>query len=204
MAIEGKGFFTWKIQNCEGGNYEAIADLAKQANLTHVLIKIADGAYSQNIAANGEDMALHLAQALRTRGIKVLGWHYIYGNDPTGEANKAIQRIRQINVDMYVIDAESEFKLPGKAQAAANFMNQMRAAFPALPMALSSFRWPSLHPEFPWKEFLAKVDVNMPQVYWMQAHNPGAQLQRSVREFQAMSIVRPIIPTGAAFIESGW
>ena len=44
----------------------------------------------------------------------------------------------------------------------------------------------------------------MPQVYWMGAHNPAEQLVRCVREFEAVEPARPIIPTGAAFVEAGW
>ena len=44
----------------------------------------------------------------------------------------------------------------------------------------------------------------MPQVYWVQAHNPGAQIERTTKEFAARTPSRPIVPTGAAFRESGW
>ncbi len=49
MNVSGKGFFIWKIKDCEGGNPQAITRAAQQAGLTHVLIKIADGAYAYNI-----------------------------------------------------------------------------------------------------------------------------------------------------------
>jgi hypothetical protein len=44
----------------------------------------------------------------------------------------------------------------------------------------------------------------MPQVYWMQAHNPGAQLKKSIAQFQNLDYTPPIFPTGAAFTEWGW
>jgi hypothetical protein len=44
----------------------------------------------------------------------------------------------------------------------------------------------------------------MPQVYWMFANNPGAQLKASVTEFQNMKYTPPIFPTGASFTEYGW
>jgi hypothetical protein len=134
----------------------------------------------------------------------VWGWHYIYGDNPTGEANAAIRRINQYNLDGYVLDVEKEYKQSGKQSAAKKFMSALRSACPNLPIALSSYRYPSLHPQIPWKEFLEKCDLNMPQLYWMKAHNPGDQLNRSVRELQAKQPSRPIIPTGAAFREYGW
>jgi hypothetical protein len=83
-------------------------------------------------------------------------------------------------------------------------MSRLRASFPALPIALSSYRYPTLHPQLPWQAFLEKCDLNMPQVYWLLAHNPAEQLNRSVNEFQALVPFRPIIPVGAAFYEHNW
>lgn len=205
MSLAGKGFFVWKVPNCEGGDVNRIAQVAKSAGLTHILIKIANGISDYNVAtAGGEDYAASLAQALRSVGIEPWGWHYVYGANPIGEANRAIQRINQTGVNGYVINAETEYKEPGKKDAAKRFMTQLRMSLPNLPMALSSYRYPSYHPTLPWREFLEKVDINMPQVYWMQAHNAGAQLTQCVRQFQAMTPLRPVIPTGAAFAEHGW
>ena len=205
MALQGKGFFTWQIRNTENGDVNAIAANAQQAGLTHLLIKIADGVSSYNVdLQTGVDLLPPLVTALRQRGLQVWGWHYVYGYDPIGEADKAIQRVQQFGLDGYVIDAEAEYKQPGKDEAATRFMDRLRSGLPRLTVALSSYRYPSFHPMFPWQEFLEKCDLNMPQVYWLQSHNPGEQLIRSVREFQAMSPSRPIIPTGAAFKEGTW
>ena len=203
MALQGKGYFIWKISSCENGDPQAIAALARVANLTHVLIKIADTVYPYNIK-NDVDQVPLLVQALRNQGIQAWGWHYVKGEDPLGEANQAIERVRTLKLDGYVIDAETEYKLPGRAEAAKKFMNRLRPSLPAIPIALSSYRYPSYHPQLPWREFLEKCDLNMPQVYWLHAHNPADQLIRSVREFQAMTPFRPIIPTGAAYKEFGW
>ena len=67
-----------------------------------------------------------VVSALRSNGIKVWGWHYIYGDNPIGEANVGIARIRQYNLDGYVIDVEKEYKATGKKAAARKFMNQIR------------------------------------------------------------------------------
>jgi hypothetical protein len=205
MTLQGKGFFIWKIRDTENGDANAIANLAHKAKLTHVLIKIADGSNSYNIdSATGVDLIPPVAKALRARAIQVWGWHYVYGYDPIGEANIAIQRIHQLGLDGYVIDAEAEYKQPGKADAASRFMSQLRGALPNFPIALSSYRYPSYHPQIPWKQFLEKCDFNMPQVYWVLNHNPAEQLNRSLQEFQTLVPFRPVIPTGAAFKEHGW
>jgi hypothetical protein len=205
MTLQGKGFFIWQIRNCEDGDASAIANLAFQAGLTHVLIKIADATYAYNIDLDtGVDLVPPVAQALRAYGILVYGWHYVYGNDPIGEADIAIQRVEELDLDGYVIDAEAPYKADGKELAADYFMTRLRSGLPDLPIGLSSYRYPTYHPQIPWQVFLEKCDFNMPQHYWIDAHNPGEQLVRSLEEFMALDPFRPLMPTGAAFIEGGW
>lgn len=204
MILQGKGFFIWKIRQSENGDIQAISNTAARDGLTHVFIKIADGAYSYNIDPSGVDLVPGLVQALHKNDIQVWGWQYIYGKDPIGEANKAIQRISQCQVDGFIIDVEKEYKEPGKKIAAEKYIDRFRAAFPDLPVGLSSYRFPSYHPQVPWSEFLEMCNFNMPQVYWVKSHNPADQLSRCVQEFQAITPYRPIIPTGSAFKSGGW
>lgn len=206
MELQGKGMMIWIVSRCENGNPEAIAKTAQAAGLTHVLIKIANGTRSFNIDSNtGFDLVAPVVQALKARGIAAWGWHYVYGDAPNSEADIAIQRVRELNLDGYLIDAEGEYKEPGKDEAAAEFMTRLKAGLPSsTPVGLSSYRWPTYHPDFPWKPFLEKCDVNMPQVYWVKAHNPADQLARSLREFQALTPYRPLIPTGPMYVYGSW
>jgi hypothetical protein len=202
MTLQGKGWFIWQIPKCEGGSPTAIADQAVAAGCTHVLIKVAERTFGFGFDKLGRDLVPSVAEALRARGLQVWGWHYVYGDNPTGEANVAVQRCMQLKLDGYVIDAEKEYKQPGKAAAARTFMNIVRAGLPNTLIALSAYRYPSLHPELPWSAFLAKCDLNMPQVYWEQSHNPEQQLARSLTEFSKTSlvgVVRPVAPTGSAY-----
>jgi hypothetical protein len=207
MPLKGKGFYIWKIKNCEGGDAAQIAKIAKNAGLSHVLIKVANGIYSYNYDWTSKiDLVPPVARALKSAGVQVWGWHYVYGNQPVSEARIAIRRVAELDLDGYVIDAESEYKESGKAAAARKFMQQLTAGLDSsVPVALTSYRFPSLHP-IPWNEFLKHCDYNMPQVYWMQAHNPGAQLAQTLREYESPNIKYrpPIFPVGAAFREHGW
>jgi hypothetical protein len=206
MDLLGKGMMIWIVSRCENGNPEAIAKTAQAAGLTHVLIKIANGTRSFNLDANtGADLVAPVVQSLKNRGISVWGWHYVYGDAPNAEADIAIQRVRELNLDGYLIDAEGEYKEPGKDASAKAFMTRLKAGLASsTPVGLSSYRWPTYHRDFPWKEFLEKCDVNMPQVYWVQAHNPASQLERSLREFQAITQFRPLIPTGPMYVYGSW
>ena len=207
MALTGKGFFIWRVANCEGGNPEAIAAKAAAAGLSHVLLKIADTRYPFGFDKQNRDLVRPVVVALHNRGVQAWGWHYVKGDDPTGEAKVAVERSRALNLDGYVIDAEGEYKTAGKAAAARAYMTDLRAGLPNMLIALSSYRYPSYHRELPWAAFLEKCDLNMPQVYWEQAHNPDRQLERSAREFANMSLVgyqRPVVPTGATYGAGGW
>lgn len=199
--LSGKGMYIWQLNAAEMGQAYQIARDAKAAGFSHVLVKIANGTYTFNVV-NGVDLAMLLAVEMKRVGIQVWGWHYVYGYDPVGEAAIAVKRVNELGLDGYVVDAEGEYKSSGSTRA-REFMQRVRSGLGNLPIALSSYRYPSLHPEFPWGAFLEFVDINMPQVYWMQAHNPAAQLANCVSEFKALS-GRPIIPTGAAFHEAGW
>jgi hypothetical protein len=201
--LVGKGYYIWQIGRTEGGNVQVIADMARSANLGHLLIKIADGTSSFNITSSGTDLVPPLVSALQGRGIEVWGWQYIYGTKPVEEAQKAVQRIQQTGVSGYIVNAEVEFKEPGKYLAARTFMRTLRDQLPFFPIALSTYRYPSFHPEFPYEDFLNLCDYAMPQVYWTLAHNPREQLTRSINEYRAMTAL-PIVPTGAAYAQGSW
>ena len=205
MELHGKGFFIWKVPDCAGGDPQRIASTAQAAGLTHVLIKVADGNYAANLnSKTNTDLVPPVVSALKGAGILVWGWHYVYGYDAIGEARVAARRISELGLDGYVIDAEKEYSQPGRAQVANKFMHEIRKAQPDLPLALSSYRFPSMHMDLPWKEFLEHCDYNMPQVYWEQAHNPTAQLARTLNEFQALNPYRPVIPTAPTYKWNGW
>ena len=204
MLIQGKGFYIWKIPSCENGDPQAIAQAAYQAGLRHVLIKIANGIYDYNYdPSSGKDLIAPVANALHAKNIAVWGWHYVFGDLPKDEAKAAIRQINRLPLDGYVIDAEGEYK--GKYTPCRIFMQDLRSALPDYPIALSSYRYPKYHMDLPWTDFLNHCDLNMPQVYWEQAHNPAEQLDRSINEFQTLiTPVRPYIATGAAYCAGEW
>ena len=201
MTLSGKGMMIWQIPNCESGNVTTIASMAASAGFSYVMIKIADGPYAYSKNAS---LLPSLVTALRAQGIGVWGWHYVYGSNPSGEASIAISQMKKYNMDGYIIDAESEFESTSMKSAAATYISALRAGLPSTPIALCSFRWPSYHPTFPWTTFLPYCNYNMPQVYWMSAHNPAYQLEKSYNEFKALAPNVPMVPTGPAFYESSW
>ena len=172
-----------------------------------VLIKIADGPswrYNYDETMHGIDLIPPLVAELRKVGIQPWGWHYILGYDPIGEARLAVSRTRALGLDGYVIDAEAEYKKKGRAKAAKRFMEVLRTGLPDLPVALSTYRYPKTHSEFPYNEFLGMCDYAMPQVYFEGAHNPEEQLDRCVEQYMSLSNARPIIPTAPTYGRGSW
>jgi ketosteroid isomerase-like protein len=205
MALKGKGWFIWQVRNTEGGDPNAIANEAVKAGLSHVAIKVADAGVAVNLdPVTKADLLPPIVAALKSRGIQVWGWHYVYGYDPVSEGRMGAQRVQQLGLDGYAIDCEVEYKEPGKDVAARRYLDELKSRIPSTPIALCSFRFPSYHPQLPWSVFLERCDLNMPQVYWEKAHNAGAQLTRCVQEFQALKPVRPVFPVGSAYYNAGW
>ncbi|MEW6569197.1 MAG: hypothetical protein AB1449_13730 [Chloroflexota bacterium] len=205
-GLHGKGYYIWKVPKCDGGDPQAIARRAAAAGLTHVLIKIADGT-SWRYNYNDEtkvDYVPPVIAALREVGVSVWGWHYVRGDEPEAEAKLAVERTLELGLDGYVIDAEGEYKKPGRREAAKVFMRQVRAGLKDLPLALSSYRFPRIHSAFPFSEFLEGCDYAMPQVYFEQAHNPEQQLERCVDQYMTLRPARPVIPTAPTYAASDW
>ncbi|HVM71248.1 MAG TPA: nuclear transport factor 2 family protein [Anaerolineales bacterium] len=203
MTLQGKGFFTSNLSNCEGGEPISIVSAAQAAGLSHVIVKVADGVKSIGLDGSGFDVTTPAIQALRNAGMAVWGWQSIYGNDPSAEAALALARTRALALDGYVIAAGAEFEQPGMSGAARQFMAVLHAGM-KVPIALSSYRFPNFHPGFPWSDFLLFCSIHMPQVYWEQAHDAAEQLIESRRQCAALPNARPFIPTGATYRASTW
>lgn len=199
--LRGKGIYIWILKRCEGGNMTAVVDRLKQAGMTHVIPKFADGIYG-NINDN-DDYLPALIEGCHKEGIKVLGYHFVYGS--TGEASTAIRGLQKFDFDGLIVNAEGAYRdNPNNKALAKLYMQGVKNAFPNLKIGLSTYRFPTLHRNFPFKEFLEYCDWNLPQVYWMKANGTvPEQLARTIDEYKSFPRAQ-MVPTGAAFAEHGW
>lgn len=202
----GKGMFLWQIKRVFGGDPKKIADDALRLGLDWVCIKIADRHWSYNLRlVNGkwvDDRVAPVVSALKDVGIDVWGWQFVYLSDGEREAEKAAERIKQFDLKGLLIDAESH------AKNAADKYNQARKYSQVIireniVAGLCSYRYPTLHRELPWKEFLKCCTFHCPQVYWAKSTNPAKQLNRSIYELKELKDI-PVIPAGAAYEEHEW
>lgn len=198
-----KGIFVWNLavwdkeaqRAYEYSSPEGLANELKAGGFGHALLKVCDGTARFGVL-NGVDYLPEYVTALKAAGIAVWGWGYVYGTYPAGEAAVAVERIRELGLSFFVVDAETEYK--GRKEQAKTYMDTLQKEAGTTIFALSSFRFPTYHPEFPWREFLDRVDMVMPQVYWEGATNAGEQLKRCVKEYKALTNL-PIAVTGAAY-----
>jgi hypothetical protein len=201
----GKGVWVWQLKQCLGCDVLRLAVEIAKLGCSWVVIKVANG-----LAEYNAELMPAAKAAFEGLGIQLWGYHYIYGGSTiTGssiakaESDVAIRVAKRYNLAGLMLDAEGEYKRKGSATWADTYLTAVKTSLPNLPLGLCSYRWPSVHPEFPWANFLRRVDFHAPQVYWMHAQDSGVQLRRSVKELTALKAL-PIVPLGAAFFEHGW
>jgi hypothetical protein len=156
----GDGMWIWYTRQSSGGSPSAIAARAKAAGIETVFIKSSDGSnyWSQFNAP--------YVAALKSKGLKVCAWQYVYGNSPVTEARAARTAIRN-GADCLVIDAEIEYE--GKYAQASTYMHKLRAyAGPDYPIGLAGWPYVDYHPAYPFSVFFGPggAQFNVPQMYW--------------------------------------
>lgn len=197
--VKGKGIFVWQLWRCANGDPVKLAQQAKGAGYDYVAIKAADGAGAYNQAYIDDAI-----EELRKQDIHIVLWQFIYGGSQgyaEREAVVANQIVAKHKPIAFWIDAEAHYKkgIPARGWAKA-YVSKLSLQ---IPIGLTSYRFPTLHRKLPWKTFLSVCDHHVPQVYWMYAHNPVGQLERSIRELKALKDI-PFVPVGAAYKEGGW
>lgn len=214
--LSGKGMFVWQVKELDRGDVKLAASEAAEAGFSHVLVKVLDGAQPYNQKPiydisgrflRWEDVLLEpFVEAFQKEGIEVWGWQWLNFWNAKAEAQAAKARVKQLNLKGFVINGEGPVK--NKPTQTVDYIRELNGI--GVPTAFSSYRRPDLHPEVYWSAWIGTVDIMMPQVYWLHARNSGAQLLRSMAEYEKLyqrlkiSYRRVYIPTGAAFSEWGW
>jgi hypothetical protein len=191
-AFAGHGMWIWELPKTEKGDVQRIAQRARAANFQTVFIKAADGTDVWKQFTPG------LVQALKTAGLRVCAWQFVYGTKPAEEAQAAITAIAR-GADCFVIDAEGQYE--GKYASAQRYVRALRAGVGAdYPLALTSFPYTDYHPGLPYSVFLGPgaAQVNAPQVYWKDIG--GSVDAVSARTFVHNRIYgAPITPLGQTY-----
>ncbi len=209
LAPIGQGMFIWQIPQCEHGDLDKIVARALDAKLAWVTIKLCDGTVEY---WHNKGLIRPLTDRLMNAGISVWGWGWTYGRTKNGkiiayrEANIAAELTHKYNLRGFIINAERDYKHGKMRKIARIYCNQLRKQIGYKPLGLSSYRFPSVHRGFPWKDF--NVDFYMPQVYWEQDYRPTAgwtQTQRCLADYRrSISATKLIIPVGPVYSRGKW
>ena len=156
----GLGMWIWELDRSDSGNLAAIASQAKAAGITTLFVKSGDGTSYWN------QFSPQLVSTLRSAGLHVCAWQYVYGNQPVAEAETAALAVAN-GAECFVIDAEEQYE--GRYAAAQRYLETLRAKVgPSYPIGLTSFPYVDLHERFPYSVFLGRggAQFNLPQIYW--------------------------------------
>lgn len=217
----GKGVFIWQGSSISKGDLGALVDQISAMGLSHVLIKIGDA--TTDHSRSYPDMSMAVTALRQIKGLQIFGWHYVYGGgwidrlggahfdgpSPESEAIFAKNAVRNLGLDGYAIDAEREFKLGwndpdpfrNNLKRASRFMGTLKGI--GVPTALCAYRFPKLHPDFPWDAFLPGSAYHMPQVYWGNYQNASvSELDTSYTQLKALKDM-PFVPVGRAYVGDG-
>jgi hypothetical protein len=205
--IEGKGLWVWRVDQLLTV-YKTLTEAVESAvrcGYSHVLVKVANGWYPWLPDTYEGRKIPEFIRLCREHGLLVVLWHYSYCHTVTGETSAARRAIGAYGdgVSPYVWDVEIEYKKNGNGEYYKAITGNLRASFPDMKQGYSSFRFPSLHQELDWDDLTEASDFTIPQVYWEGAHNPAAQLQRTVDEYAKFSDI-PLYAAGAAYENRGW
>jgi hypothetical protein len=158
--LDGTGMWIWQVPLSSGGNPGRIGAQARTRRVRSVYLKSSDGTYMWR------QFTPALVGALKSQGLRVCAWQYVYGTHPESEAALGARAV-QYGADCLIIDAEAEYE--GRYAQADRYIRTLRQAIGArYPLAVSPFPYVDYHPAFPYSVFLGPngADYNLPQMYW--------------------------------------
>jgi len=228
--ISGKGVWIWKVYTLHGGDVDnvqvdKIVQTALDLGLSHVFIKTHDGPFLYNVKWRNwpvwsggveEDLLPPVVAALQNVGIQCLGWTWPFIYNVEDQAKAHVARCKALGMAGLVLDIEGyhqdnrNWKKPGLEPTALSYMNALRAeGGDDFLLGFSSYRFPRIHPEVAYEPFLRECDFNTFQHYWVRSHNPSAQLDSALVDYnnlyQKFAIEPlPTLPSGGAYPAGDW
>jgi LysM repeat protein len=196
--LAGKWVWVWNWRRCDGGDPQRVANRLKSAGCQGALVKAFDAGYWFDQGLSFRD----ICRRLKARGVAVGAWGYLYGENRSGEAQRAIETAQYGEADLLVLDVESEFK--GHPEAAAEIVARIREALgPEFPLYFSSFAIARYHQSFPFEAFRSHCTGTAPQVYWNAFRWPLDQaLGWTYQDYQAMRMPPgEVFPVGGLYQE---
>lgn len=188
--------FIWQLSSMPTPT--ELVSICKQFDVRAVAIKILNSAIKWNVPSQTNDRPLlAYIDTLRTGGVEVQGWGYHYPEQSALQGDAIVERMEKLRLSTYHINLEVEWeKLFGMPKAVKSLLDKLKFAHK---YSICSFRFPKLHNHFPWDAAMSHpaVDLATPQVYWIGAHNPVEQLDRTETEYARWG--KQLAPVGPLF-----
>lgn len=197
--LSGTGLYLWQLTEGGGANADKLIARLKTANVSRIYVKVADG--TRRYPTKGADHTEDVVAAARAEGLAVWGWHYVYGKAPEQEADVAAEQVTKLQLRGYIYNAEKEYRDHKRVAHAKVFTKRLRDNLPGKTFGFSSFKYPKNHVGLPWQELGGAADVLMPQVYWVEAHDPDKQYDKSFTQWSVLNPKAVMLPTGAAYTD---
>ena len=205
----GKGMYLWILDRL--GSPATLVKSLKSAGIQWVAIKlqsgrlISDGRASEEFEHENPDIYIKM---LKDAGIAVHGWGYVYGKFESQvrlEIETAVKSFNRFKVDSWCINAEVEYKTDKTPPELAELLvHGIRQSLPGVPLGYTTYRYPEYHKTFNWGPFVKYCDYASPQIYWVGATNPAAQLDKCISQYRTIGSTVPVIPIGCAYSDNGW
>ncbi len=201
-----KGIFLWQVPNILHGDPAGIATALQDACFQSVYIKATDGKFLFPTTSHPQ-LSLALVQALHDARIAVVGWGFMYGSDPLGEADAAIAACNQFGLDGFIWDVEGDYDSQPQAVAKAGSTVRRFKAGVAQHTPTAFCGWPHYwdpatggewHPATVARAFMEECEYGMPMMYWQSFQDPTTFCGTSLAEWQQIT-TKPIIPVGRAY-----
>lgn len=220
----GKGDWIWQVNsvraNVGASDVQGVVDYMAAKGMQWVIVKAGDG--NDGPSGSYSQFNTDLINRFHLKGIKVFGYHFIYGGgDPspkvattTPEGELDVQdQIMDLNPDGLIIDAEGTYETaPNKQDTALAYGELFKDSHPDKLLGHAPFPYVSLHSAFPYYEFGKYSDVVMPQAYWKTigiAQTPEVMVEDLDDEWSALydswrgtskaDAIKPIVPIGQGY-----
>lgn len=187
-----RGMWIWVLSSSNSGSLSSIVARAHRNGVRLLMIKSGDGTgtWSQFTPA--------LVSSLHAAGLRVCAWQYVYGSQPSAEAQVGAAAA-SAGADCLLIDAEAEYE--GKYVAAQTYIKALRRLIgPSFPVALAGFPYIDYHPAFPYSVFLGPggAQYNVPQMYWYDIGTTVDDVYAHTYDYNRL-YRRPIAPLGQIY-----
>ncbi|MGQ9832602.1 MAG: KAP family P-loop NTPase fold protein [Candidatus Villigracilaceae bacterium] len=197
---QGKSVFISNPAEINADEMQRLIEQVEQGHIQHIFLKFAEGTRSKTSSKTLQTQAKKFKEA----GAQVWGWQKLSAESGASQASIAEDMLNWLEVRGYLAQISGEYSSSNLEEILKSLFTYLREHAPQKPLGVMSYHYPSYHREIPWEMILKNVGFIAPQVFWEEAHNPGAQLSRSVFEFRQLKPTRPVIPVGAAYQAREW